>query len=144
MWIPVVANAQKLASVVAGSSFLLSRFAFVGLLTFLLDLILWVVMTSLLVSALPARMLSYSIATFFAWRANQKWTFETEGRGFFSYYFGAAVAGVQNILISFLVLHFSLFSQFSGLIGIAIGCVYGLVFNFLIQKNFTFRKPLNK
>ena len=118
------------------------RFLAVGVFVFAIDVVLFKAAFKMIGVVEASRVLSYSAATFFAWLANSSWTFADKGRGFLVYFLNASAAGAQNVAISAFVMRFQVFSAQSEIIGITIGCLYGLLFNFYMQRNFTFPKKL--
>lgn len=115
-------------------------FSLIGILIFIIDTNLYKIINNFLDSSLIARLLSYSIATWFAWVLNKKFTFKVKNSKFYSYYLGASIAGIQNILISFIMLIYLGDGNFNIYLSIGMGCLYGLLFNFIYQSKLTFGK----
>jgi putative flippase GtrA len=108
------------------------KFSLIGSLVFFIDYFICLLLQNFIVFSI-SRILSYFIATFFAWKFNSIVTFKKKS-SFLIYLMGSIIAGIQNIFIS-LILFNVLDNQF---ISIGIGCLYGLFFNYLFQKEVTF------
>jgi putative flippase GtrA len=116
------------------------RFSLIGIVIFIIDANLYKLIINVLDSSLVARLISYSIATWFAWTLNKKYTFKVKNSKFYNYFLGASIAGIQNILISYFILRFLGNGNFIIYLSIGIGCLYGLLFNFIYQSKLTFAK----
>ena len=114
-------------------------FLIVGEIVFLLDYLLYQ-LVNILCNPFNSRLISYSISTWFAWYMNGRYSFPDAEGGFIKYFFGASVAGIQNVLISVYLIHLLGHSFILDLISIGFGCAYGLLFNFIFQSLVTFRK----
>lgn len=109
------------------------KFLIIGSLIFIFDYIFFIALSFFFENFFLCRFLSYSISTFIAWKLNTKFTFLRQG-SFKNYYCGSSIAGIQNIIISFLLSYYVTY-----LLAIAFGCLYGLFFNFIYQKKITFK-----
>ena len=112
---------------------ILLKFTLIGTLVFFIDYSICTFL-KIFIPFPISRLLSYFLATFFAWKLNSFLTFNKKS-SFFIYLSGTMIAGFQNIFIS-LVLFRVLDNQF---ISIGTGCMYGLFFNYLFQKKITFK-----
>ncbi len=117
----------------------LKFFLIIGLMVFLLDYVLYQIATTFF-TPFNARLISYSISTWFAWRMNGRYSFPDVKGGFVKYFIGASAAGIQNIFLSIYLIHLMGSSFAIDLISIGFACVYGLFFNFLFQSLITFGK----
>ena len=109
------------------------KFTVIGALVFIIDYLICLSLKNF-VPFSTSRILSYFLATFFAWQLNSFLTFN-EKSSFFMYLSVTIIAGIQNIFISLLIFKV-LDNQF---ISIGLGCLYGLFFNYLFQKKITFK-----
>jgi putative flippase GtrA len=114
------------------------KFAIIGFLVFLIDYIFYQCF-AVFFRPLTSRFFSYSFATWIAWFLNHQYTFSNKSGTFFSYYLGASVAGIQNIVISNLLISSFGDDHIKSFIFIGMGCLYGLGFNFAFQSKITFR-----
>ena len=114
-------------------------FLIVGGIVFLLDYSLYQFLT-ILCNPFNSRLISYSISTWFAWYMNGRYSFPDAEGSFMRYFFGASIAGVQNVFISVYLIFLFGHSFLLDFISIGVGCAYGLFFNFIFQSLVTFRK----
>jgi putative flippase GtrA len=114
-------------------------FLIVGAIVFLFDYILYQLLIEYL-SSLNSRFISYTISTWCAWFLNLRFSFGRIKGSFVKYFFGASIAGIQNVLLSIYFVKLFGHSYTFDFISIGIGCAYGLFFNFMFQSMITFRK----
>jgi len=114
------------------------RFCSVGFLIYGIDYFFFYVMNSLY-GFLPSRIISYTLATFFAYKLNSFHTFQTKKNNLIQYFMGSSLSGIQNILLSYFIAQLFLNHKEFDFLFIGIGCFYGLIFNYFYQKHITFK-----
>lgn len=113
-------------------------FSFIGCIIFFIDLAFFIIFNKYF-NFTFSRFLSYSFATYFAYLLNKKFTFKKLNSSFIFYYLGTLTAGIQNIFISLILTNNYLSLKINFSFAIAVGCLYGLIFNFIFQNKITFK-----
>ncbi len=123
------------------------RFAAVGVVGFLVDTAaLYFAIHVLTLDLYSGRVFSYLVAATTTWALNRRFTFTRPDPApallQWAKFMGAnAVGGVINYAVYAAVITFTAIGPQYPVIGVAIGAVFGLFFNFAINKFWVFRAP---
>ncbi len=123
------------------------RFAAVGVVGFLVDTAaLYFAIHVLPLDLYSGRVFSYLVAATTTWALNRRFTFTRPDPAppllQWAKFMGAnAVGGVINYAVYAAVITFTAIGPQYPVIGVAIGAVFGLFFNFAINKFWVFRAP---
>lgn len=121
------------------------RFCMVGTVGFVVDAGSTMLLTQTMgIAAAPARVLAFLVAASATWALNQRFTFKA-GNGmatWLPYVVSTSLGALINIGIYLLWLRWTGNSPTQIFVGVAIGSVCALAFNYTIAKRLIFRQPL--
>ena len=118
------------------------RFCLVGVVGFAVDAGITLLLTQMMeVAVAPARVMAFVIAASVTWALNQRFTFKS-GKGmatWLPYVVSTSLGALINIGIYLLWLHWAGHSPAQVFVGVAMGSVCALAFNYTIARRVIFR-----
>lgn len=118
------------------------RFCMVGAVGFAVDAGSTMLLTQTIeVAAAPARVMAFVVAASVTWALNQRFTFRADNgmATWLPYVVSTSLGALINIGIYLLWLHWAVHSPTQIFVGVAMGSVCALAFNYMIARRVIFR-----